>query len=83
MGLTDWTAYLSAAKTELDRFKGIRSELPTGPKSQQIKEQIDKSEGALKASEAELAKALGYKLCQYLSATDHAVVRARTGQLVC
>ena len=64
MGLTDWTAYLSAAKTVLDLFKGIRAELPTGPKSQQIKEQIDKAEGALKASEAELAKALGYKLCQ-------------------
>ena len=45
MGLADWTAYLSAAKTVLDLFKGIRSELPTGPKSQQIKEQIDKAEG--------------------------------------
>ena len=64
MAIADWTAYLSAAKTALDLFKGIRSELPTGPKSQQIKEQIDKAEGALKLSEVELAKALDYKLCQ-------------------
>ena len=64
MGIAEWTAYLSAGKTVLDPFKGIRSELPAGPKSQQIKEQIDKAEGALKASEVELAKALGYKLCQ-------------------
>ena len=66
MGIAEWTAahLRTAGKTVLDPFKGIRSELPAGPKSQQIKEQIDKAEGALKASEVELAKALGYKLCR-------------------
>jgi hypothetical protein len=64
MPVPEWTAYLTAAKTALDIFKGIRSELPQGPKADDAQRQIERAEQALKLSEAELAKALGYKLCE-------------------
>src|SRR6202035_1407525 len=58
----EWIAYLTAAKTALDLVKGLRSELPKGDKSDQIEKNIDDAERALKASEAELAKGLGYRI---------------------
>jgi hypothetical protein len=64
MGILDFTGYLTAAKTALDIFKGIRSELPAGSRTTTINQQIEKAEAALRTSEAELAKALGYTLCQ-------------------
>ncbi|MDQ6701919.1 MAG: hypothetical protein M3Z96_01830 [Pseudomonadota bacterium] len=64
MDLSNWTAYLSAAKTALDIFKGIRAEIPKGPKADEAQRQIEKAEQALRVSEVELAKALGYNLCQ-------------------
>jgi hypothetical protein len=60
----EWIAYLTAAKTALDLVKGLRSELPKGDKSDQIEKNIDDAERALKASEAELAKGLGYRICR-------------------
>jgi hypothetical protein len=62
--LSKWTAYLSAAKTALDIFKGIRAEIPKGPKADEAQRQIERAEQALKVSEVELAKAFGYNLCQ-------------------
>jgi hypothetical protein len=64
MALSDLTTWLSAAKTALDIFKGIKSELPQGPKADEAQRQIERAELAVKSSEAELAKALGYNLCQ-------------------
>jgi hypothetical protein len=64
MSVVEWTAYLTAAKSALDIFKGIRAELPQGPKTEEAQHEIEKAEQALKTSEAELAKALGYKLCR-------------------
>jgi hypothetical protein len=64
MGAPDWTAYLTAAKTALDIFKGIRAELPQGPKAEQAEKEIERAEQALQLTEAELAKALGFRLCR-------------------
>jgi hypothetical protein len=55
--------YLGAAKLVVDLFKAVRSELPKGSRSTQIAAQIERAEQALRASEAKLAKELGYKLC--------------------
>ena len=54
--------FLGAAKSALDLFRGIRAELPQGPLSDQAASQIETAAKALKASEAELAKSLGFKL---------------------
>lgn len=64
MPIPEWTVWLSAAKTTLDIFKSVRSELPQGIKSEEAQKQIEKAELALKSSEAQLAKALGYVLCR-------------------
>jgi hypothetical protein len=55
--------YLAAAKTLLDLFKGIKSELPAD-KADKAQAGIVKAEEALKTTEAEIAKALGFKLCK-------------------
>jgi hypothetical protein len=60
----EWIAFLTAATTALDIFKGIKSELPKGPVADRAATEIAKAEEALKASEAELARALGYRLCR-------------------
>jgi hypothetical protein len=62
--MVEWTAFLTAAKTLLDIFKGIRAELPKGPKADQAQAEIEKAEQALRTSEAELAKTLGFRLCR-------------------
>jgi hypothetical protein len=64
MTAPDWLAYITAAKSVLDIFKGIRSELPKGPDADKVQRQIEKAEAALKSSDAELAKNLGYRLCK-------------------
>lgn len=55
--------YLGAAKTLLDLFKGIKSELPAG-EAAKAQAGIEKAEAAMKTTEAEIAKALGFKLCK-------------------
>jgi hypothetical protein len=64
MTIAEWSTWLTTAKTAIDIFKSVRSELPQGPKSEEMAKQIEKAESALRASEAELAKALHYNLCQ-------------------
>ncbi len=64
MAISDLAEYLAAAKTLLEIFKGIRSELPKGPEAERTGEQIERAEKALRAAEAQLAKELGYNLCQ-------------------
>jgi hypothetical protein len=63
----EWMGYLTAAKTALDIIRGVRSELPKGPRADEAQRQIEKAESALKVTEAELAelaKSLGFKLCK-------------------
>ena len=56
--------YFTAAKTVIEIFKGIKSELPEGPETERTQEQIERAEQALRAAEAQLAKELGYQLCK-------------------
>ena len=60
----EWMGYLTAAKTALDIVRGVRSELPKGPRADEAQRQIEKAELALKITEVELAKGLAYKLCR-------------------
>jgi hypothetical protein len=60
----EWLAYITAAKSALDIIKGIRSELPKGPEADKAQQQIANAELALETSKAELAKSLGFRLCQ-------------------
>lgn len=64
MDITDLSGYLSAAKSALDLFKGLREELPPGAKADEVQARIEQAEEALRTTKAQLAKALGYKLCQ-------------------
>ena len=56
--------YIRASKDVLDILKTLGGLLPKGEKADAAKERLDQAEKALRASEAELAKALGYNLCQ-------------------
>ena len=64
MAAPDWLAYFTAAKSALDIIKGIRAELPKGPQADTAQRKIDEAESALDISKAQLAKGLGFKLCQ-------------------
>lgn len=63
MVIDQFAAFLSASKTALDLFKGIRDELPKHVQSEAITTEINKAETALDTARAEAAKALGYRLC--------------------
>jgi hypothetical protein len=60
----DFTAYLTDAKIVLDILKGAAAMIPRGNKSAEVEAKLQQAEASLNASEAELAKALGYKLCK-------------------
>jgi hypothetical protein len=60
----DLMAYLTAAKTALDLIKGIWAELPKGHGAEKAQRQIEQAESALAITKAELAKGLGFRLCQ-------------------
>jgi len=60
----DVIQYLTAAKTALEVIKGAATLLPKSSKSEEVREQIERAEKALKTSEGAAAKALGYKICQ-------------------
>jgi hypothetical protein len=64
MATPDFMEYLAAAKSLLDIFKGIRSELPKESEVEKVQKKIEEAESALKNSEAVLAKKLGFRLCK-------------------
>src|SRR2546423_1380161 len=64
MAEPDWLAYFTAAKSALDIIKGIRSELPKGADAEKAQRKIEEAESALRKTEAELAKNLGFRLCK-------------------
>jgi len=64
MAFAELAGYLGAAKTALDILKGIQSEFPKGEKAEKAQEQIAKAETSLGQSKAEVAKALGFRLCR-------------------
>jgi hypothetical protein len=64
MDMNEIDTYIRASRSALDLFKSLRGLLPKGPDADAADEQLDRAEKALRASEAELAKALGYELCK-------------------
>jgi hypothetical protein len=58
MAVSDVMLYLSAAKSALDLFKGIKSELPHGPKADEVQKKIEKAEQALEVSDVDLKCAI-------------------------
>jgi hypothetical protein len=62
--MDDVSAYIAAAKNVLDILKTMAGLLPKGPESDGTKQRLIEAEKALKASEVQLAKTLGYHLCQ-------------------
>lgn len=64
MEMTDITEYIKASKDVLDIFKTLVGLLPKGPDADAARQRLEQADKALRASEAQLARALGYKLCQ-------------------
>lgn len=56
--------YVTASRDVIGLFKDFRSALPKGQSAEDVGRQIEAAERALRASEAQLAKGLGYELCQ-------------------
>lgn len=64
----DWTAIKSALdlfKYAIGLAKDAKDLLPDGEKKTTIKRSLEEAEKAVKLSEVQIAKNLGYKLCQY------------------
>jgi hypothetical protein len=55
---------IGALKNAFDLAKGVLAALPVSTKTEEIQVQINSAEHAPKKSNAELAKALGYHLCE-------------------
>jgi hypothetical protein len=55
--------YIPLAKSAFDLVKGILGALPKD-KAAEVGKELEKAEEALKKSEAELAKKLGFRLCR-------------------
>lgn len=64
MATSEWTEYLRAARAVLSLFDKIGTHLPSESERSQIKDHIAMAETALKTTEAELAKKLGYRICR-------------------
>ncbi|WP_315772943.1 MULTISPECIES: hypothetical protein [unclassified Bradyrhizobium] len=56
--------YLTDAKLAVDTIKGIIGLLPAGQQRDKAQADLAKAETALDTSKAEIAKALGHKLCK-------------------
>lgn len=64
MDMNEISEYIRASKDVLEILKTLGGLLPKGPDSEAAKQQLEQAEKALRASEAQLAKALDYHLCQ-------------------
>lgn len=84
MELDQIVTAVNGLRAALDLFKGIRDELKKKTAPQKgIDEQIARAETALKAGEAQLAKALGYRLCQCVFPPEIMLRDKNRGQSVC
>jgi hypothetical protein len=63
MAVSEWTEYLRAARAVLSLLDQIRTQLPSEEQSL-LRDRIAIAETALKTTEAELAKRLGYRICR-------------------
>src|ERR1700719_2156962 len=58
---SNWTTIASSTIAE---FKVIAESMPAGPSKDGLTNKIDKAEELVRRADAELAKSLGYPLCQ-------------------
>jgi hypothetical protein len=58
-----FTEFFVSAKSALDLYKSVKSELPNDVATK-VQAEIDKAETALENGKAELAKKLGFRLCR-------------------
>lgn len=56
--------YIKASKDALDILKSLVGFLPKGADAETAQQRLEEADKALKATEVQLAKALGYQLCQ-------------------
>lgn len=56
--------YIKASKDVMEIFKTMVGFLPKGEEADEAEKRLEQAEKALRASEAQLAQALGYQLCQ-------------------
>jgi hypothetical protein len=64
MDMKDLSEFVSASKGVIDLLKTAYAALPKSAESRGLEEQIAKAESQLKTAEAQIAKALGYRLCR-------------------
>jgi hypothetical protein len=64
MNILNFVDYVTAAKGDLEVIKAALNLIPKDVKTDKTREQIERAEQALKASEAAAAKAFGYALCK-------------------
>lgn len=64
MVTSEWTEYVRAARSVLSLFREIRMQYASDPQQSQLEDRIAIAETALKVTEAELAKKLGYRICR-------------------
>ena len=64
MAIEDIDQYFVAGKNAIEMVKGMIGLLPKGPESERAASEIERAERALETSKAEVAQALGFKLCK-------------------
>jgi hypothetical protein len=83
MSTDNLDAYFRLGKDALDLIKSGLAFLPQGRQKDDAKAQVDAAEKQLQASKAELAKRLGYKLCQCTFPPQIMLWREAEGAHVC
>jgi len=62
--LAEIVTYITLAREGLGMLKELRELMPKGPKRDEIEQKLKRAEEALQRSDAQLAKQLGYDLCE-------------------
>lgn len=85
MGDDGFLGYVKAGKDLLDIFKSVREMLPKNDPAvaKKVEAGIEKAEKELAATEAQLAKALGYKLCQCTFPPQIMLQNKELGKKIC
>ena len=64
MDLSSVNEFVSTSKGAIDLLKAAVGLLPKGPDADEVQRKVDKADSELQLGRAQLAKALGYHLCQ-------------------
>lgn len=83
MDISEVQGYIRASKDVLDLLKTLGGLLPKGPQADAAQKKLEQAEKALLASEAQLAKALGYHLCQCTFPPQIMLWRERESVFIC